>query len=255
MAVAVAYRNQLLIILLLLILLLLILPGRAETAGNGYAAILSGPYDTSWFSREYQKGFASTLHLPSLFNNNTNNKTPEPSPANKALHIHSYTSRAPYQQSADSDRNDDPLLERLKARIHPLLEISYSLGNRIALELQGHLNRYAGNESAARDVLYGYTLIFGPSIYSGKPGDTGRFYTQFGLGYKILETASYLLSGDCPASMGTGVSLGFKMEKSDIRFGVNRFQPVSDTSSPLRNSQEDFDPSSIFFFVTYNFDS
>ena len=260
MAMIFEYRIQFLVAFLLLLLLLLMIPVRAETAEVGRekqitkSAVL---YDHSGFPQRCSNFISEKLHIPALIRKNKTTLAPENVLKVSGVHIRSYTSQAPFQQTNDEDDAGVLSIRNIQATILPLVEISYSLSNKIALELRGHLNQPCNRDQlspGSPEDLYGYTLFFGPSLYAGNPGDTSRMYTQFGLAYNVIDSTKDLFSGDCPTSRGTGISLGLKRLKTDIRIGYNHFNAVSGTSSHP-DLHESLGLSSISLFVTYNFDS
>jgi len=260
MAITLDYKTQILIAFLLVLFMLLLMPARAETAESGNAGQISWASPTlndySRFQKKWSDFISHRMHTAAIMRENRTMFTLDNLLKVCGFHIRSYTSQAPYQQTVNQEDAESLSLQNIQAKILPFIEVSYSLSNTIALELRGHLNQFSNRkQSLSRaDDNYEYTLFFGPSLYAGSPGDPTRMYTQFGLGYNVIESSGEDISVDCPPSLGTGFSLGFKRHKSDIRIGYNHFNALSDTSSQ-RGLHEDSDVSSIFLFVTYNFDS
>ena len=260
MAITFDYRTQILIAFLLVLLMLLMLPARAETAEFGNAGQISWAaatlHDYSRFQKKFSDYISHRIHNATLMGENKSIPTLDNLLKVTGFNIRSYTSQAPYQQTDNQEDAECLSLQNIQAKILPFIEVSYSLSNTIALELRGHLNQFSNRKQSAgrADDNYEYTLFFGPSLYAGNPGDPTRMYTQFGLGYNIIDFSGEDISVDCPPSLGTGFSLGFKRHKSDIRIGYNHFNSLSDTSSHP-GLHVDPDVSSIFLFVTYNFDS
>jgi len=260
MAIIFEYRTQFLIAFLLLLLLLLMIPVRAETAEAGSEKQITEStvsYNHSGFPQRCSNFISQRMHIPSLMRKNKTSLALESMLKAGGVHIRSYTSQAPFQQATDQDDSGVLSIRNIQATILPLVEISYSLSNKVALEIRGHLNQSCNKDQpspGSPDDLYGYTLFFGPSFYAGTPGDTSRMYTQFGLAYNVIDSTRNVFSGDCPTSLGTGFSLGLKRLKADIRIGYNYFNALSGTSSHL-GLHENLDVSSLFLFVTYNFDS
>lgn len=260
MAIPLDYKTQILIAFLLVLLMLLMMPARAETAELVYAEQISWAsatlQDYSLFQKKCSDFISYRRHTASSLGENKSMFTLNNLLKICGFHIRSYTSQAPYQQTVNQEDAACLSLQNIQAKILPFIEVSYSLNNTIALELRGHLNQFSNKkQSLSRaDDNYEYTLFFGPSLYAGTPGDPTRMYTQFGLGYNVIDSSSENISVDCPPSLGTGFSVGFKRHKSDIRIGYNHFTTPSEASSQ-RGLHEDPDISSIFLFVTYNFDS
>ncbi len=254
------YRSRFLIAFLLFLLMLLMIPARAETADmcavEKITRAVTASYDYSEFSQTCRNLILHKLHIPALVKKTK--LTMEGVLNVSGLNIRSYTSQAGFKQT---DTEDDAcalsIADNIQAEILPLVEISYSLSNTLALEIRGHLNQFFNKQelsSGSADDSYGYTLFVGPSFYAGSPGDTSRMYTQLGLGYNVIDASGDIFSGNCPKSLGAGLSLGLKKDKSDIRIGYNHFNALSGESSHL-GLHENLDVSSIFLFVTYNFDS
>ena len=260
MAITLDYKTQILIAFLLVLLMLLLLPARAETAEFGNAGEISWASPTlndySRFQIKWSDFTSHRMHKIAMMGEDRTMFTLDNLLKACGFHIRSYTSQAPYQQTANQEDTESLSLQNIQAKILPFIEVSYSLGNTLALELRGHLNRFSTRkQSVSRaDDNYEYTLFFGPSLYAGSPGDPTRMYTQLGLAYNVIDFSNENISVDCPPSLGTGFSVGFKRHKSDIRIGYNHFNTPSETSSQ-RGLHEDPDISSIFLFVTYNFDS
>jgi len=244
MAIMFDYRTHFIIAFMILLLLLLLIPGRAETAEAATETHITqetGIVTDNANSKESYMDFISRkVHIPSFIRKDRPGFSLDAVLEKSGLHESSYTSNTFPQQTGQAQEADAFSTENISGRIHPLAEISYSLSNRIALEVWGHLN--------------GDTFFVGPSLYAGSPGDPTRLYTQFGIGYNVIDSGRDLSSKDCPASFGTGFSFGFKRKKSDIRIGYNYFREFSDTS-PHTVMEKKLDPSSVFLFVTYNFET
>ena len=261
MAIMFDYRTQFLIAFMILLLLLLMIPVRAETAEAGIETHITREAeivtDNAHSKGSYMGFISEKVHIPSFTRKNQQGSILDAVLKISGLHIHSYIPDALPAQAGQTQETDTFSFENISTRIRPLVEISYSLSNRIALEMWGHLNRYTGKirgSSAGDDEHYGYTLFVGPSLYAGIPGDSSRLYTQFGLGYNVIDSGRDFFSKDCPTSFGTGFSFGYKKKRSDIRIGYNYFREFSDTSSHT-GLEKKLDPSSVFLFVTYNFDT
>ncbi|MBN2299148.1 MAG: hypothetical protein JXM72_11165 [Deltaproteobacteria bacterium] len=261
MAVILDFKIHFFIAFLILLLLLLMIPVRAETAEAGIQTLIEQEsqvlHDNARFSRSYATFISKKVHFSDFMRKN------QPGSAFDALlkisgfHVRTYIPDTLSAQEGQPQKEDAFSIENISTRIRPLVEISYALSNRIALEVRGHLNRYigrTGRSSGEADERYEYTFFVGPSLYAGSPGDKTRLYTQFGLGYNVIDTGTDIFSKDCPTSLGTGFSLGLKRNKSDIRIGYNYFREFSDTSSQM-GMDERLNPSSLFLFVTYNFDT
>jgi hypothetical protein len=215
MAVILEYRIQFLFAFIILLMLLLIIPMRAETADVFIEQIATGQpselKNKSWFNHAWGNFIENNLYVLSCTKNSQTSDEKAPWIFNDLLHVHLYTSLTPLGQISTSGSSDDLLVQKFQTRILPFLEISYSLTEKISLELRGHLNRHSNTpdtSSGNTNNIYGYTFFFGPSVYGGKPRDPIRVYTHFGLGYKFLDNCKHILSDDGTSSMSTGFSFG-----------------------------------------------
>jgi hypothetical protein len=175
MAVMLEYRIHFLFAFLILLMLLLIIPLRAETADVFTERIATSQQinlqNKSWFNYPWGNAIENKLHVLSFSKNSKTSLEKNSWIFNDVFHIHLYTSQMPHGKISTSGRSDDLLVKKFQTRIHPLLEISYSLTEKIALELRGHMNRYANKpdmSSGNANNIYGYTFFFGPSVYGGK---------------------------------------------------------------------------------------
>ncbi|MGC9324022.1 MAG: hypothetical protein ACP5G0_04655 [Desulfomonilia bacterium] len=172
------------------------------------------------------------------------------------IEIRSHTPISPGKELPIEFYRAEESTSEFKESILPLFEVVCSLSKRIALGMRGHLNRYCPDinliPDAGTNEIFGYSLFLGPSFFAG-PGDRkDQIYTQVGLGYKVLNDDLDIPAGDCPTSIGTGFSIGYKVNCSDMRLGYSRFGAFSRSSL---SSDDSMVLSSVFFHLTYFFNS
>ncbi|MBN2298208.1 MAG: hypothetical protein JXM72_06415 [Deltaproteobacteria bacterium] len=197
------------------------------------------------------------LHILSALKDDSYTIFPDTLLKDMRIDVHLSASEPIFKQRAGNE-TEEGIAGSFQSRVHPLVEISYSLSKRIALEFTGHFSRHMSRTSLPagnRDNLYDYTLMVGPSFHMGRLNETTSMYTQFGLGYKFIDTDSYTLPGDCPSTLGTGVCFGLKTSRADIRVGVNHFRSFTDDALYQYDYDTRLDPSLMFLSITYNFDS
>ena len=266
MAIIYDYRVQFIFAFFIFMLILLMFPSRAETALNSPEMIIARDYKvlqhnvriTHSYKNPYKNIIMNKLNTLSALKENDVVIFFDSLVKDCGINVLSFAPEPIFGQKDNIIENEGSLMESFQARIYPLVEISYSINERIALELTGHFTSQAtrisplsGNENN----LFGYSLMVGPSFHICSPGKTTHIYTQIGLGYKFIDTGGYSLPGYCPSALGTGLCFGLKTKSANIKLGVNHFRSFTDTTSYQYNYDTESDPSLVFFFITYNFDS
>lgn len=244
---------------LMLLLLLVVLPVRVMSADPAIAtciALNTAGTDSIPPNNTSIDFISEKVCLPAFTTENRPGSFPENVFRFGGFNVRSCTLDSLFQQFGQINETNTSSLETISDGIGPLAEISYSLTSRIAFEIRGHVNIYTEKtpRSPADDHQHlGYTLFFGPSYSAGTHDDSTRLYTQFGIGYNIIDSGTDLFFKDCPASFGTGFSFGFRGKTSNIRIGYNYSAGFSDTIS-YTTWYEKTDPCSAFLFVTCRFD-
>jgi len=261
MAIMLDYRIQFLFAFLILLVILLIYPVRAETAGMNTDRIQTcesaeGEYEML-MSRPGRHLNMNRLH--GLSSRKKDSDAFFPGDLFKLVKIDMGSSAAEpvFSREAENGPVND-FTDGFRSMTNPIIEISYSLSRRIALEFTGRFSHHTSMTSQLsgnKNNLYGYTLMVGPSINVGRIGETAQMYTSFGLGYNFIDTDSYTLPGDGPSTPGTGLSLGLKTASADIRVGMNHFRSLNSHELHQYAHDTTLDPSMMFFIITYNFDS
>jgi len=261
MAIMLDYRIQFLFAFLILLIILLIYPVRAETAAMNSDTILAcesaGREHETLMSRPGRNLILNRLHILSSPNEDEDAFFPDCLFKFMKIDIRSSAPEPVFSE----DTGHGPVqgfTGDIRSMVNPIIEISYSLSRRVALEFTGRFSHRMSMTSALsgnRNNLYGYTLLVGPSFDMGRIGETAHMFTQVGIGYKFIDTESYTLPGDCPSTPGTGLCFGLRTAGTDIRFGVNHFRSFTEDEMHQYACHSELDPSTLFFFITYHFDS
>lgn len=253
MVVTLEMKVRIFFLILSALLLFVILPMRAETAD--FQLHLHDGKNLSMHQGGVAVPHANSLGLFHLFyigKEKGRNETGTIAP----IEIRSHTPISPGTELPIDFHRAEESSSEFKESMLPLFEVVCSLSKRIALGMRGHFNRYCPDidliPDAATNEIFGYSLFLGPSFFAGPDDKKDQIYTQVGLGYKVLNDDLDIPASDCPTSIGTGFSIGYKVNCSDMRLGFSRFGSFSRSSFSCDDSMV---LSSVFFHLTYFFNS